>query len=109
MYFTSYEFTKKLIKQNNMDSNTYIAQSLAGVTAGLGFWLPIYPIDVVKNNVQIDNFDKPKFKNTLDCIKYIYKSDGMLGFYRGFLPCMVRSIPVHIGIFTSYKYVIDNF
>lgn len=109
LYFTSYELTKKKLKDNEINENGYFAQSVGGIMAGLGFWLPIYPLDVIKNNIQIDDFNKPKFKNYSHCIRHIYMTNGIIGFYRGFSPCMIRSIPVHIGIFSSYKYVMDNF
>lgn len=111
IYFTSYELAKKYLKYLKLplvDENGYLTQSIAGAAAGLGFWSSIYPIDVIKNNIQIDNFDKPMFKNSVECAKIIYNNQGIKGFYKGFIPCMFRSIPVHIGIFSSYKYVIDN-
>lgn len=75
--------------------------------AGLGFWLPVYPIDVVKNNIQIDNLNKPFFKNSFHCTQHIYKTYGLIGFYKGITPCIIRSVPVHMGMFATYKYVMD--
>ena len=108
LYFTSYELSKQYMSVYYNLTDTYLSQSVSGVIAGLAFWLPIYPIDVIKNNIQIDDLTNPKFKNSLECAKHIYKIDGIGGFYRGFLPCMIRSVPVHIGIFASYKLVMDR-
>lgn len=50
----------------------------------------------------------PQLKNSLDCVKFIYKNNGISGSHKGFLPCMVRSILVHVGIFSLHKYVLDK-
>ena len=104
-YFSSYEITKR--KMNNY--NPYIAQITGGVMAGLGFWLPIYPLDVIKNNIQVDDLNKPKYSNSFDCCKQIYKTAGIKGFYKGLTPCIIRSVPVHIAMFGTYKYIMDNY
>lgn len=105
-YFASYELTKKYMKDTNQP---YITQMVGGVMAGLGFWLPIYPLDVIKNNIQIDDLSKPKYSSSFNCAKHIYKTTGIKGFYRGLSPCIIRSIPVHMAMFGTYKYITDNY
>jgi len=45
-----------------------------------------HPLDSVKVQWQAD----VKYKNSKDIIKKIYKEKGILGFYRGFLPSIIR-------------------
>lgn len=40
---------------------------LAGGLAGMFFWAPVYPADVVKSKIQVDDFRNPAYKGTLDC------------------------------------------
>jgi solute carrier family 25 carnitine/acylcarnitine transporter 20/29 len=43
-----------------------------------------YPIDVVKSRVQSDSFDAKtaQYKGAIDCTKYIWKTEGMRGFWK---------------------------
>ena len=72
-----------------------------GATSGLTLWTCIYPIDVIKSKLQTDGFTKAtqKYHGILDCMKKIWKSEGIGGFYRGFGPCIVRAAPVNAVIF----------
>lgn len=47
------------------------------------FWI-IWPLEVLKNLAQAEN--KMAGSNTSERMKYIYKNQGILGFYRGILP-----------------------
>lgn len=104
LYFCSYELGKKHIKINN---KSYVTDVISGVIAGTIYWMTIYPIDLVKNNIQVDKLNKPIYSNSCDCVKKIYFKDGFNGFYKGFTPCVLRSIPVHIAMFSTYKYITD--
>ena len=41
--------------------------ALAGGLAGLAYWGPVYPADVVKSKIQIDDFRNPAYKGAIDC------------------------------------------
>lgn len=40
---------------------------LAGGTAGMLFWGPVYPADVLKSKIQVDSFTHPEYSGMLDC------------------------------------------
>lgn len=106
LYFMAYKMTEGKL-QNMATNNGFksIIPGISGVVAGLAFWVPIYPIDVIKNRIQTDEFTKQtmKYNGAVDCAKQLYKSDGILGFYRGFNACLLRSIPVHFAMFLCYE------
>lgn len=76
---------------------------VAGSVAGILFWLSIFPVDVVKTRIQTDSLDKPLYKGIVDCFKKTYHSNGLPGFFKGFLPCMLRAIPVNGVVFMLYE------
>lgn len=40
---------------------------VAGGLAGMAFWLPVYPADVIKSKLQVDDYHRPAYKGTIDC------------------------------------------
>ena len=40
---------------------------LAGGIAGVFYWLPIYPADIVKSRIQVDDYAHPTYRGTWDC------------------------------------------
>lgn len=78
---------------------------LYGACAGYGMWLTSYPIDVVKSKMQTDALDpaKQQYKGMLDCFRKIYKVNGIAGFFRGFLPTILRAAPVNACTFYTFE------
>ncbi|CAL1399474.1 unnamed protein product [Linum trigynum] len=76
---------------------------LAGGLAGASFWLSVYPTDVVKSALQVDDFSKPKFSGSMDAFNKILAAEGVKGLYKGFGPAMVRSIPANAACFLAYE------
>ncbi|KAF3792229.1 Mitochondrial carnitine/acylcarnitine carrier-like protein [Nymphaea thermarum] len=76
---------------------------LAGGLGGASFWLAVYPTDVVKSVIQVDDYKNPKYSGSIDAFKKILRSEGVKGLYRGFGPAMVRSIPANAACFLAYE------
>lgn len=76
---------------------------VAGGLAGASFWLAVYPTDVVKSVIQVEDYRNPKYSGTIDAFKKIYASEGTKGLYRGFGPAMVRSVPANAACFLAYE------
>ncbi|XP_031502897.1 mitochondrial carnitine/acylcarnitine carrier-like protein [Nymphaea colorata] len=76
---------------------------LAGGLGGASFWLAVYPTDVVKSVIQVDDYKNPKYSGSMDAFKKILRSEGVKGLYRGFGPAMVRSIPANAACFLAYE------
>ncbi|XP_038887492.1 mitochondrial carnitine/acylcarnitine carrier-like protein [Benincasa hispida] len=74
----------------------------AGV-AGAGFWLAVYPTDVIKSVIQVDDFKNPKFSGSMDAFRKIMALEGVKGLYKGFGPAMARSVPSNAACFLVYE------
>ncbi|KQJ97912.1 mitochondrial carnitine/acylcarnitine carrier-like protein [Brachypodium distachyon] len=76
---------------------------LAGGLAGGALWLTVYPTDVVKSVIQVDDYKKPRFSGSIDALKKIVTADGVKGLYKGFGPAMARSVPANAATFVAYE------
>lgn len=74
-----------------------------GGLSGYTLWLGIYPIDVIKSKLQTDSLDKPKYKGGLSVIRDIAARNGVKGFYRGFLPTILRAAPANGATFAVFE------
>jgi len=68
-----------------------------GGLAGSLYWALLFPADVIKSKMQADAVLKSdrKYKSILQSVGSLYKEGGVKVFYRGFLPCMLRSTPAN--------------
>jgi len=78
---------------------------VAGGIAGAMFWLCVYPADVIKSMMQVDDYHNPKYTSVFDAFQKVFKSKGMKGFYYGFGPAMARSILANAICFYVYELV----
>ncbi|KAG8373472.1 hypothetical protein BUALT_Bualt11G0027800 [Buddleja alternifolia] len=76
---------------------------LAGGLAGASFWVSVYPTDVVKSVLQVDEYKNPKFSGSIDAFRKILKAEGVKGLYKGFGPAMARSVPANAACFLAYE------
>jgi len=69
----------------------------AGALSGVFFWSAIYPLDVIKSNLQSDHINKNErlHRNMFNCATHIYKVGGVKSFYKGLAPCVLRAIPAN--------------
>jgi len=75
--------------------NTMIAGAIGGVT----LWTVIFPADVIKSRIQIQNINKNMFSVGLDVVR----QQGILGLYSGLLPSVIRTIPATATLFLVYE------
>ncbi|XP_028802821.1 mitochondrial carnitine/acylcarnitine carrier-like protein [Neltuma alba] len=76
---------------------------VSGGLAGASVWLVVYPTDVVKSVIQVDDYRKPKFCGTIDAFRKILASEGLKGLYKGFGPAIARSVPANAACFLAYE------
>ncbi|KAI9206300.1 mitochondrial carrier protein [Polychytrium aggregatum] len=77
----------------------------AGGLAATTFWCVSFPFDVVKTRIMTQPEVKPlRYPSTAACFRYILRTEGIKGFYRGFLPCFLRSFPTNAAAI----FVFDN-
>ncbi|KAK8793528.1 hypothetical protein WA158_004887 [Blastocystis sp. Blastoise] len=106
LYFGSYEWVRRAYRKpgqslEDIDKQGPWIQFLAGGIAGFFYWIGIYPLDVIKSTLQCDSIAKSErtYKGMMDITKKIWNTQGMKGFFKGFVPCMLRSIPANAACF----------
>ncbi|KAL6642646.1 hypothetical protein ACP70R_020827 [Stipagrostis hirtigluma subsp. patula] len=102
--FGVYEATKQAIA-GGQDTSQLGRGSLivAGGLAGAAFWGAVYPTDVVKSVLQVDDYKNPKYSGAMDAFRKILAADGVKGLYKGFGPAMARSVPANAACFLAYE------
>ncbi|KAL8286743.1 hypothetical protein RQP46_004271 [Phenoliferia psychrophenolica] len=68
---------------------------LGGIAGALGA-TTVYPIDLVKTRMQNQRskvVGELLYKNSIDCVKKVYRNEGFTGFYRGLPPQLVGVAP----------------
>ncbi|TFK25211.1 mitochondrial carrier with solute carrier repeats [Coprinopsis marcescibilis] len=97
VYFLTYEklvqweMEKKNIRR---DQISFLNPILYGAAAGYALWAVIYPIDMIKSRMQTDGFSPStgqKYKSTLDCVRTVWRTEGISAFTRGLGPTLIRS------------------
>ncbi|RLN43287.1 uncharacterized protein C2845_PM01G47110 [Panicum miliaceum] len=102
--FGVYEATKQYLAGGPDTSNLGRgSQILAGGLAGAALWLSVYPTDVVKSVIQVDDYKNPRYSGSLDAMRKIVAADGVKGLYKGFGPAMARSVPANAATFVAYE------
>ena len=107
-YFFAYEWTRQaLARRDGCDLKELSASRLllSGGVAGAAYWSFLYPIEVVKSALQGDHSDpaKRQYRGMRDCWRQIYARYGVRGFWRGWLPCVLRSVPANAACFFAYE------
>ncbi|KAI0081981.1 mitochondrial carrier [Panus rudis PR-1116 ss-1] len=97
VYFLAYEklmqheMASKGIRRDQVSPAKAV---LFGAAAGYALWAVIYPIDMIKSRMQTDGFsatDGQKYKSTIDCIRTVWRTEGIGAFTRGLGPTLIRS------------------
>ena len=99
VYFSVYD---ALVQSLSGDGGRVASPALAigfGATAGVALWTSIFPLDVVKSRIQASD-GKTGF---VGAVRGVWREAGLLGFYRGFGPCLVRAVPVNAGTFLAFE------
>lgn len=73
---------------------------IAGSVGGMILWTVIFPADVIKSRVQINNINTSMWKMGLN----IARTEGVSAFYNGLKPTMIRTIPATAVLFAVYEY-----
>ena len=100
VYFGSFECFKGLAcDRYNCKASDLSVPALFGMggLAGSLYWALLFPADVIKSKMQSDSIAKGErtYKTIAGSVRSLYKEGGMGVFYRGFVPCMLRSTPAN--------------
>uniref|UniRef100_A0A8D0HBU8 Solute carrier family 25 member 43 n=1 Tax=Sphenodon punctatus TaxID=8508 RepID=A0A8D0HBU8_SPHPU len=88
-----------------MDDLGHISQwraTLAGGLAGVVATVAIYPTDVVKTRLIVQNRLEPSYKGILHAFYMIYSQEGFRALYRGVSLSVLGAIPFSAGSFFVY-------
>jgi hypothetical protein len=78
-YFTQIDCWRRHTSAFDSKMGQFLA---SGSAAMIGFWV-IWPLEVIKNLTQAET----NIGNTnIERARYIYRNDGIKGFYRGIIP-----------------------
>ena len=66
----------------------------------------MYPVDVIKSRLQTQNPWAPdRYRGIADCAARLYAGEGLRAFFRGFTPCLLRSVPANAVTFLVFEKV----
>lgn len=107
-YFTSYFIYKQ---QMNIYYNDVLPASLinfiSGGMAANTFWTFALPADCIKNRMMAQPDVIPRlYPTVMTCVKAIWTVEGIGGFYRGIVPCALRSFPTNGAAFMTAELVL---
>ncbi|KAG7901908.1 hypothetical protein KL905_000852 [Ogataea polymorpha] len=105
-YFLTFEaLVKNEIESRNIARKDIENWKLCvfGALAGYGMWFSIYPIDVIKSNMQTDNYKKLVYRNAVETIRGIWRQSGAWGLVKGFSPTILRAAPANAATFLAFE------
>lgn len=103
-YFATYEIVKrKLTPKDPMTGQpgqlSLSAVMVAGGSAGIAMWIPVFPIDTIKSRLQSAE-GRPTIGGT---IRGIYASGGYKAFFPGIGPALARAVPANAATFLGVE------
>ncbi|PRP81078.1 hypothetical protein PROFUN_11192 [Planoprotostelium fungivorum] len=104
IYFGAYESIRNRLSRGEARAATWKIL-LSGGLAGLCCWTIAYPTDTIKSIIQTDHVSqgKKKYRGVIHATSSIWKTSGVRGFYKGFLPCIYRSFISNAVCFWGYE------
>ncbi|XP_014665203.1 PREDICTED: calcium-binding mitochondrial carrier protein SCaMC-1-like [Priapulus caudatus] len=102
--FMAYEQIKRLIRRNDHTDVTIGQRFCAGSAAGAISQSTIYPLEVLKTRLALRRTGQ--YSSISDAAKKIYRNEGLLCFYRGYVPNLLGIIPyagIDLAVYESLK------
>ena len=75
---------------------------VGGGVAGMATWASHYPLDLVSSRMEASVAIGGRQLTMTGHIKEVYAQSGVMGFFRGIGPCLLRAFPVNATIFLTY-------
>jgi solute carrier family 25 (mitochondrial phosphate transporter), member 23/24/25/41 len=101
MNYSLFDFAKSKFESNGHKGLPYSV--LSGVFSGTIASSVLFPMDVVIRNMQLDGEGKV-FKGPFDCAKKILVNQGVKGFFRGYIPMLMKAVPIcsaNLGVYDT--------
>ncbi|CAD6503051.1 BgTH12-02722 [Blumeria graminis f. sp. triticale] len=108
VWFLAFEYMMNAdVSRNKIERHEISSSKVAlyGGLAGEALWLSCYPFDVVKSKMQCDDLGTGmRYKGMRNCFQQTYKVEGILGFWKGIGPTLLRAMPVSAGTFAVVEF-----
>jgi solute carrier family 25 (mitochondrial carnitine/acylcarnitine transporter), member 20/29 len=103
-YFAVYETVKRSLSPKDAEGNATGELSLgavmvAGGSAGVAMWIPVFPVDTIKSRLQSAE-GRPTIGGT---IREVYGRGGVKAFFPGFGPALARAVPANAATFVGVE------
>ena len=103
-YFMTYEYIKRALSPKDASGKPtgelrLSAVMIAGGTAGVAMWIPVFPIDTIKSRLQSAE-GRPTIGGT---IRGLYANGGFRAFFPGIGPAMARAVPANAVTFLGVE------
>ncbi|KAJ8915806.1 hypothetical protein NQ315_004618 [Exocentrus adspersus] len=102
--FAAYEQIKRLIKGNSKETLSIYERFCAGALAGGISQTAIYPLEVLKTRLALRKTGQ--YKSIADAAYKIYVGEGLMSFYRGYIPNILGIIPyagIDLAVYETLK------
>ncbi|KAJ2194455.1 hypothetical protein IW139_004639 [Coemansia sp. RSA 353] len=108
-FYSGFEFAKRrfadLLTDGDASKLSPLPLMLSGSLGGVSYWVACYPLDVIKSRVQNGSAPPRRMGYIAETAKNIMAEQGVKGFFRGFSPSVIRSIPAAGVTFATYELV----
>ncbi|CVL12515.1 related to carrier protein YMC1, mitochondrial [Fusarium proliferatum] len=101
VFWSSYDVLSRQMQQRTNFSTPLINFLAAGFAAQM-YWLTGYPTDVIKQRIMTSPLNGPRW-SWMDTARTIYREAGWKGFWRGFLPCILRAFPANAMSIVAFE------
>ncbi|XP_058063609.1 mitochondrial ornithine transporter 1 [Anopheles bellator] len=101
-FFGGYEGTRELLAKPGQSKEDIgpLRTMVAGAVGGIALWTIIFPADVIKSRIQVYSMRSSMTSVAIT----IFRNEGLLAFYNGLVPTIVRTIPATAVLFVVYEY-----
>ena len=112
VYFTVYKLLREHVDRALGGGWETTSTIVSGGVAGCCSWFVVYPLDVIKTNIQVNGFVSTGAAGgaasdggggIFSTGSLIYRRQGLRGFFRGLGPTMMRAFPVNGITFLMYE------
>lgn len=95
------------VKRRMADPDSLRSQAIAGSAAGLVQSVVCSPMELIKTRIQIQEHicapGTQLYKGPMDCVRQIWRGEGMRGMFRGLGITAARDVPAFFFYFASYE------
>lgn len=88
-----YDQCKQTVKASGLAKDGIPLQFLSAFVAGFFMAVTVSPLDIIRTRLMNQPTDAKLYNGFIDCASKMLKTEGPLGFYKGFIPIWSRFAP----------------